>query len=78
MSDYSPEPRRPDPSGTTPRCEYTEVTEGRSTTALLAAIGIMALVGSVLMFSGPKPADQQSQQPPTTTMTTPAPAKPQQ
>lgn len=71
MSDYIPDPRRTDPYGQ-PRYEYTEVTEGRSTYTLLAVLGIMALVGGVLMFSGPKPADQQAQQPPATTMTTPA------
>lgn len=86
MSDYSPDPRRPDPRrpdpyGTTPRYEYTEVTESRSTTTLLAVVGIMALVGGVLMLSGPKPADQQSQTPPTSPTTplerpAPAPATP--
>ncbi len=83
MSDYSPEPRRPDPRpdpyGTAPRYEYTEVREGgRSTYAVFALLGIVALVGGVLMFTGPQqPADQQAQTPPvsmTTPLEQPAPA----
>lgn len=75
MSDYSPDPRRTDPYGQ-PRYEYTEVTEGRSTYAVVALLGIVALVGGVLMFTGPNnPADQQAQAPitqvPPTTMTSP-------
>lgn len=77
MSDYIPDPRRPDPYGTTPRYEYTEDTTGRSSYAAVALLAIVALVGGVLMFSGPQqPSDQQAQVPPTTpptTMTTPAP-----
>jgi hypothetical protein len=73
MSDYSPDPRRPDPYGTAPRYQYTEVREGRSTYAVVALLSIAALVGGVLMFSGSQqPADQQAQVPPTP-MTTPAP-----
>lgn len=68
MSDYIPDPRRPDPYGTTPRYEYTEINEGRSTYAVVALLGIVALVGGVLMFTGPQnPADQQAQVPLTTT-----------
>lgn len=71
MSDYIPDPRRTDPYGTTPRYEYTEDTTGRSTYAVVALLGIVALVGGVLMFTGPRqPADQQAQVPPTT-MTAP-------
>jgi hypothetical protein len=84
MSDYIPDPRRPDPLrtdpyGTTPRYEYTEVNEGRSTYAVVALLGIVALVGGVLMFTGPQqPADQQAQVPttaPPIERTTPAPAE---
>lgn len=71
MSDYIPDPRRPDRYGATPRYEYTEDTTGRSSYAVVALLGIVALVGGVLMFTGPKqPADQQAQVPPTT-MTAP-------
>lgn len=85
MSDYNPDPRRPDPYGTTPRHEYTEVTTGRSTYAVVALLAIVAVVGGVLMFSGPQqPTDPQAQVPatpapaPTTAPTlapTPAPAE---
>lgn len=88
MSDYSPDPRRPDPLQPDPtnpyrntaRYEYTEDRQGRSSFAVVALIGIVALVGGVLMFTGPQqPADQQAQMPPATTAaplerTMPAPA----
>lgn len=81
MSDYIPDPRRPDPLRPDPlrpdpsnpyrntaRYEYTEDREGRSSYAVVALLGIVALVGGVLMFTGPQqPADQQAQMPPTTT-----------
>ena len=68
MSDYIPDPRRTDPYGTPPRYEYTEDATGKSTYAVVALLGIVALVGGVLMFTGPQqPADQQAQLPPTTT-----------
>lgn len=72
MSDYSPDPRRTDPNGTTPRYEHTDEPTGRrSSYAVVALVGIAALVGGLLMFTGPKqPADQQAQMPPTS-MTTP-------
>lgn len=75
MSDYIPDPRRVDPTDpyrNTARYEYTEDTTGRSSYAVVALLGIVALVGGVLMFTGPKqPADQQAQVPPPISMTTP-------
>lgn len=82
MTDYNPDPRldpRSDPNRTdrygTPRYEYTEDRGGRSNVALIALLAIVALVGGVLYFVEPKPADQQAQVPvPTQTapMITPA------
>ncbi|MEI7871278.1 MAG: hypothetical protein WCK95_04115 [Alphaproteobacteria bacterium] len=63
MTDYNPDPRRPDPYGTQPRYEYTEDRGGRSSFALLALLAIVAVVGGVLYFVEPKPADQQAQVP---------------
>ncbi len=70
MSDYNPDPRRPDLYGTPPRYEYTEDGGGRSNVAIVALLAIVALVGGVLFFVEPKPADQQAQVP-VPTQTTP-------
>ncbi len=71
MSDYNPDPRRPDLYGTPPRYEYTEDGGGRSNVAIIALLAIVALVGGVLFFVEPKPADQQAQVP-VPTQTAPA------
>lgn len=63
MSDYNPDPRRPDLYGTPPRYEYTEDGGGRSNVAIIALLAVIALVGGVLFFVEPKPADQQAQVP---------------
>lgn len=68
MSDYNPDPRLNNPYGTQRRHEYTEDTSERSSFAFIALLAIVALVGGVVMFAQPKPADQQAQVPvPTTT-----------
>ncbi|MGQ0582514.1 MAG: hypothetical protein ACT4O6_11305 [Reyranella sp.] len=87
MSDYIPDPRRVDPTDpyrNTARYEYTDEATGRSSYAVVALLGIVALVAGVLMFTGPQqPADQQAQTPPATTtapleqpMPRPTPAAP--
>ncbi len=77
MSDYNPDPRRPDLYGTPPRYEYTEDGGGRSNVAIIALLAIVALVGGVLFFVEPKPADQQAQVPvPTQTAPMATPERP--
>jgi len=63
MSDYIPDPRRHDPYGTQNRFEYTEDMGGRSNYAFVALLAIVALIGGVLFFAKPQPADQQAQVP---------------
>ena len=51
MSDYIPDPRRVDPTDpyrNTARYEYTDEAAGRSSYA------VVALLGGVLMFTGPQ------------------------
>lgn len=77
MSDYNPDPRRPDLYGTPNRFEYTEDMGGRSNYAFIALLAIVALVGGVLFFAKPQPADQQAQAPaPTVTAPITQPAVP--
>jgi hypothetical protein len=71
MSDYNPDPRRPDLQrpdlyGAQNRFQYTEDVGGRSNYAFIALLAIVALVGGVLFFAKPHPADQQAQVPPPT------------
>jgi len=70
MSDYIPDPRRPENN----KFGYDETTadSGRSGFALIALLGIAAVIGGFLYFGGPKPADQQAQMPPATPQTAPA------
>ena len=64
MSDYIPDPRRPENRYN--NYDYTADTSSRSGFALVA------LVGGFLVFAKPQPADQQAQAPaPDKTMTTP-------
>lgn len=74
MSDFIPDPRRPDPLRPDPygiqrRYEYLEDMGGRSNYALVALLAIVALVGGVLFFAKPQPANQA--QTPATTQTAP-------
>ena len=68
MSDYIPDPRRPehDKFGRFGDYDYQVEPSGRSSFALIALLGIAAVIGGFLYFGGPKPADQQAQMPPTT------------
>jgi hypothetical protein len=68
MSDYNPDPRRPENRYT--NYDYTGETRNRSGFALVALLAIVALVGGFLVFARPQPADQQAQAP-DRTMTTP-------
>ena len=70
MSDYIPDPRRPE-HNKFGDYDYMAEPSGRSSFALVALLGIAAVIGGFLYFGGPKPNDQQAQTPPTT-MTTPA------
>ena len=72
MSDYIPDPRRPE-HNKFGDYDYQAEPSDRSNFALVALLGIAAVIGGFLYFGGPKPNDQQAQVPPTT-MT--APAKP--
>lgn len=76
MSDYMPDPRRPEKYGTNDRFEYTyEPVSGRSNFAFVALLAAVALVGGLLFFATPRPSDQQAMEPPATqTAPTPAPA----
>jgi hypothetical protein len=88
MSDYNPDPRsHPDRYGLHNRYDYTLEPSGsgeRSTYALVGMLAVIALIGGVLFFANPNPADQQqAQQPAPTQQTpaatpTPAPANPRQ
>ena len=73
MSDYIPDPRRPENKYGT--YDYSEEPSNRSGFALVALLGIAALIGGVLMFAKPNPTDQQAQSP-DKTMSDPAKANP--
>lgn len=77
MSDYNPDPRYgTDRYGTHNRYDYSMEpstgTSERSTYALIGMLAVFALIGGVLFFANPDPADQQQAQQPAPTQQAPA------